>query len=269
MSRKRKKPNKELRKRLISFYGNECILCGSRDPVDYAHINDDASDTTFENLVPLCADANALLERSKYSFLTGEVEPIVVFEKARSHFRYGSFAKSSGCYSLAAQLFLVRKRFISHGFASLLGVISALRPLGDGILLKRAIQQAYRCCDNNFGDLPDIWKAEFLGLIGLVLDDYHRFAEATEFQLQAWSFYSRLIESAYPEDVAIKKAAGARRAARILGAETEAGEYFRTAKSCPPQKMQPVCLNAGVNGLCRISKCKRFSTFFGLLSAFS
>src|SRR5688572_30549134 len=138
---KRKIPGNLLRKEVFAFYGETCLLCARNETVDLAHINEDSADTRFDNLIPLCSTANQAMVRSQglaHVDLSGEVDPTAVFEKARRLYTDGRYAASSGAYRLAAHLFLVRRSQTSRGFSSLLGVISALRPIGRGELLTRA-----------------------------------------------------------------------------------------------------------------------------------
>src|SRR3954469_1723236 len=51
------RPSRSLRRQVLAFYGPRCVLCGAPNP-DLSHIIEVNSETTFENLLPLCANTN-------------------------------------------------------------------------------------------------------------------------------------------------------------------------------------------------------------------
>jgi hypothetical protein len=227
---KRNRPAGSLRNDILAFYGERCLLCEGKETVDLAHINEDSTDTRFDNLIPLCATANQAIERSKnrsHIDLTGEVEPTAVFEKARQLYSDGRYPASSGVYRLAGHLFLVRRSNLSRGFSSLLGVISALRPLGRGDLLQRSLKAANVLQEQ--GDLHRFWRAEFLSLFALVLNDYGRLEESEVVHRSARAIYDAIHDSIHPEDLQLRKAAAIRRAANAMGLDSEEQEYFTDA----------------------------------------
>jgi hypothetical protein len=51
----RKDPTPKQRKEVFAFYGDMCIVRGvmNRNEIDIAHIDDNPTNTVFENLLPL------------------------------------------------------------------------------------------------------------------------------------------------------------------------------------------------------------------------
>lgn len=138
---------KRLRKRIRRFYRTKCLL-HDIDSTDrtiqptIGHIDDDHSHTIFENGVPLCGTCNTEIQNSKGRLrpgLSGRLGPDNIRNRGKDLFGAGKFAVAYGCFRLAGQLFL--SRFDSHSdyCDCLTASIGALRPLGNGQLLRYTV----------------------------------------------------------------------------------------------------------------------------------
>jgi predicted restriction endonuclease len=54
------------RKIAINTHGEKCVVCGFDKVIEIHHIDEDRTNNTKENLVPLCPNHHTMIHRSKY-----------------------------------------------------------------------------------------------------------------------------------------------------------------------------------------------------------
>lgn len=188
------------RDKVFNFYGKRCILEeeGKTDPrliTDLHHVDENNSNSIFENLVPICKNCNGAIENTNHSKmpnLSGNVHPDNILNRARDLFAQGDYPACHGCYRVAAHLYSTRFGSISRKLQSLNSAISTLRPIYQPELLKYTVDQVLETLN-----LVSIKKykyhiAEFISQMGLLLYDFTFFREAIEWQLIAFQLRKKI-----------------------------------------------------------------------------
>lgn len=216
----RKRPTKKQRQELFDFYGVRCVARGemNENELDVAHIDDDHTNTVFENLLPLCKNLNGALNDSKGRWkpdMPNDLFPAQLANKAWTCFRDGAFPASYGCYRLASELALKRLGDISRALDCLSSCIAALRPIGNERLLHHVMLLTPNVMANSADRIDPFWKGEFLSQLGLVLCDFQMHTQASICQEKAQHFYRKSKPGPWKLDVDLKRAAAMRRYALV------------------------------------------------------
>src|ERR1022692_1409769 len=172
----RVRPSKALAQQLGAFYGAERVLCGAPLP-DLAHITEISSETTFESLLPLCANANKEMRLRKSSCLLDEIDPDELLIRAARFYHDGRFAKSYAANRLASHIFETRSARYSQAMSSAIYCLSDLRAIRQSALITHAVDVIRRLASKR-GVLSAFWKGEFLSKLALILFDYGQYALA-------------------------------------------------------------------------------------------
>jgi len=107
----RKNISGTLLRELKAFYkGRRCVISKNDANTDWHHLDENSSNTTFVNLVPICRDYNNLLEQYrrfelKIDSLKGcdpDFSPESIICKSRHYFLCGEVALAYGCARLAS-----------------------------------------------------------------------------------------------------------------------------------------------------------------------
>ena len=216
----RKRPTPKQRAAVFAFYGIWCVVRGPKNEneLDLAHIDDDNTNTVFENLLPLSKDLNGACNDSKNQKkpdLPEELYPNQLAIRAWTHFRNAHFAASYGCYRLSAQIALTRFDDISRALDCLCSCIAAVRPLADERLLRHVILLTPSVIEASSERIHPFWKGEFLSQLGLVLYDYQYPDMARVCQEKAQAFYAKSVDAPFKRDSELREAAAMRRYALV------------------------------------------------------
>jgi tetratricopeptide (TPR) repeat protein len=191
------------------------------------HIDENSSNTIFENLLPLCLTANGAMAREEFFPLPGEISPTNVQGQAENHFMQGEFQRAYGCHRILAQIYEKRLDIV-NAIRALLDAIMALRPGGDAQLMRHAVLEIGRLLSHlrhRFGPLD---KAEVLSRIGLLVYDHGDPNGAMEFHVQEARHYREAKEAHYGTRLHAARSAGLqhRAAAAILLAQSKRESSF-------------------------------------------
>lgn len=103
----RRKPTARLYRGLVEYFGHGCIVTGSED-YQWHHLDDDPSNTTFQNLVPLGSRLNSFLagvrartDRGDSPYLRAELSPHHLSTQATAYFNMWELGRAYGCARLA------------------------------------------------------------------------------------------------------------------------------------------------------------------------
>lgn len=210
-SEERYHPTPRQRRWVLGFYGERCIVCGSKIPgLDLHHVDEVKTRKDTQNFVPMCKNCNNVIEYSKDCypnlFIHRCADPRFIRGQAEYLFARGKFARSYGCYRVAAHLYLSRRKSLDDQLECLSVSIGALRPYPPRSLLRYAIFETATAFLQAGSQAPQRWRAEFLSQIGLILADFGRFSEAVDCLVKALNMVKGIcktpsIESAQPIDI--------------------------------------------------------------------
>ena len=192
------------------------MICGREITIDQHHVGEETSKTTFEGLAPVCPTHNAAIERGKPSGLDPDAEPGWILSQGRAHQLVGKYEMAYGCGRIAAHLF-ARRGLHAQAAESLVLSISALRPSGEKNLIHDTCWEFLRLLRRPHSTIADLWKAEFLSKVALVLYDFGQPADGVAFDTEAMKFYSAVRAPELKEQVEMLKARASKRSILIRG----------------------------------------------------
>ena len=104
---------------------------------------------------------------------------------------------------LASELYQARTGDLDSAAEAICGAIGSLRPIGRVDLLQDTISQAYQLVKHP--EVQQVWKAEFVSQVGLVLYDFRFFDDSLSFQRKGRDLFKECKESSYPARAAVEK----------------------------------------------------------------
>jgi hypothetical protein len=105
----RQNPSESVKRELEHYYGGKRCVVTKNDACEYHHIDDDDSNTSFVNLVPLKStfnspklrDARKKQKKSEPVVLSSDLDPEALIHRANWHFARWDIALAYGCARLA------------------------------------------------------------------------------------------------------------------------------------------------------------------------
>jgi hypothetical protein len=199
---------------------NTCVVCGTTEFTDVAHIYEDATRSAgaSDRLVVLCPNHNQAEERSHGRLspnLPLDLQPANLLAGARTNYWEGNYRLDYGKARIAAYLF-EKQGCYSDAVDCLTESISALRPLRWGDWIAATICEVERLCLSRTVGVARRWL--LLDRVALTLFDYARWSEAADVLSAAISLRERVITDFYdPQRLKFDKQAAFRRESLIKG----------------------------------------------------
>jgi hypothetical protein len=172
----RRRVSNEVRRQINQLYGPEClngadcVICGQAVPArDLAHVDENHNNSLFENILPLCLNANGAMARDKWAPFAGEIGSANLLAGAQKQIERGNFARAYGCYRLLA--YLAEKATDNElALQANASCVAVLRPIDQPLLVREAVLNMERLA-KGARPISPVARAVALSQIGLIVYD--------------------------------------------------------------------------------------------------
>jgi tetratricopeptide (TPR) repeat protein len=179
------------------------------------HNNENPAQTVFENLIPLCAGCNKLIELQKVGPLRGDISMPSIAAKAFQHFADGNFRQAYACSRVGSRLCETREKNIEGAIEFLIRSLTALRQIGELILVRDVVLEIDRLFTLT-PSLRPLLRTDFLARMGCILYDFGDPEQAKPFVLEALKGYGLKSPHLNSAGIAVARSRGQKHVGMVL-----------------------------------------------------